>query len=175
MNEGTKGKHSFTGVNIPVKAGDVYWYRNIGKSGAPRFAEAATLIAPGSQTKTSALYPDEGLYVDAADFNGDGVLDLIVGGYSHWNPVDRKLTPDEKARLDELDGQVKEFTQAMNALMDQGKGLSQEELQVFYDKLFNSSEYIELNDKMRAARAELRKLRPNPKREPGVWLYLGKK
>jgi len=216
MNEGKKGEYSFTGVNIPVKAGDkpllnvggmtaprlvdwnedglmdlvcgsfrgmeigetaagVYWYRNIGVLGAPRFAPAVTLIAPSKQNMTSPAFPNEGLYVDAADFNGDGVLDLIVGGYSNWIPAASKLTPEEVARIDELDGQVKESTRAMNALMDQGKGLSQEELQAFYDKLMNSAEYQELNGKMRAARAELRQLRPSPNREPGVWLYLGKK
>ena len=163
---------SFRKLTGSSLGGGVYLYRNIGALGAPRFSPAKTLIAPGDQKSTSAVRADEGLYVDAADFNGDGVLDLIVGGYSHWIPVTRKLTSEEVAHIDELDGQVKESTQAMNALMDQGKGLSQEELQAFYDKLFNSSEYKELNGKMRAARAELRKLRPNPKREPGVWLYL---
>ncbi|MCP4708263.1 MAG: VCBS repeat-containing protein [Planctomycetes bacterium] len=216
MNEGKKGEPSFTGINIPVKAGDkpllneggmtaprlvdwngdglmdlvcgsfgkltggdsgggVYWYRNIGKSGVPRFASAVTLIPPGNQKSTSAVRADEGLYVDAADFNGDGVLDLIVGGYSHWIPLTRKLTPDEQARIDELDGQVKGSTQALNAMMDKGNGLSQKELQAFYDKLFNSTEYKELNKKMTDARMELNQLRPRPKREPGVWLYLGKK
>jgi hypothetical protein len=167
---------SFGDPSPAGKTGGIYLYRNTGALGNPKFDPAETLIPPGDSKPNSPLRPDEGLYVDAADFNADGALDLIVGGYSHWTPLARELTTEQEARIEELDAEIDEATREISAfLKGQREGLSPEELQDFYDKMFKNPEYIDLNDRMSHARRELSELRPGSKREAGVWLYLRNK
>ena len=55
------------------------------------------------------MRPDAGLYADAVDYDGDGDLDLVVGGYSMWTPPARELNAEEKAtvaRLKKLQAEV---------------------------------------------------------------------
>ncbi|GIK53068.1 MAG: VCBS repeat-containing protein [Planctomycetaceae bacterium] len=66
------------------KGGSIKWYRNTGKKGAPVFAPAQTIVDASDKSSKEATRPDGGLYFDLADLNGDGLLDLIVGGYSMW-------------------------------------------------------------------------------------------
>lgn len=72
------------------KGGGVVWFRNAGKKGEPRFEDARTLIEASAKQGNSASRPDAGLYVDVADINGDGKLDLVVGGYSLWKDAEAK-------------------------------------------------------------------------------------
>lgn len=64
--------------------GGVKWFRNVGEKGAPKFQAPKSLITDSPKDADTARRPDAGLYVDVADMNGDGKLDLVVGGYSIW-------------------------------------------------------------------------------------------
>jgi hypothetical protein len=72
------------------KGGSIMWFRNTGKKGAPEFAAAKTLISASEKDAKEAARPDAGLYFDVMDYNGDGTLDLIVGGYSMWKDASAK-------------------------------------------------------------------------------------
>ena len=70
--------------------GSVVWHRNVGGKGKPKFAGPQELVAAKSQTKfyTQHCAPDEApqpgarAQICVADYDGDGVLDLLVGDYS---------------------------------------------------------------------------------------------
>jgi hypothetical protein len=64
--------------------GGVFWLRNIGEKGKPAFSKPQQLIAPSRKDSHGPARPDAALYVDVVDINGNGRLDLVVGGYSVW-------------------------------------------------------------------------------------------
>ena len=82
--------------------GGVYLARNVGKTGAPAFGELTTLVPPSPKGHKAPVRPDAGLYPEVVDYDGDGDLDLIVGGYSMWEPAARELNQEETARLKSL-------------------------------------------------------------------------
>ncbi|HMS16489.1 MAG TPA: VCBS repeat-containing protein [Planctomycetota bacterium] len=68
-------------------AGEVTLLRNVGTASAPVFAGSEVLLRPTkSKTMTTMEMPAAGLYMDMADINGDGLLDLVVGGYAFMAP-----------------------------------------------------------------------------------------
>ncbi|HEX6813449.1 MAG TPA: FG-GAP-like repeat-containing protein [Planctomycetota bacterium] len=63
--------------------GGVWLFLNTGSQKTP-FAKAQLLIPLSKkESKQEPLRPDSGLYADVADCDGDGDLDLVVGGYTH--------------------------------------------------------------------------------------------
>jgi hypothetical protein len=64
--------------------GAVHLFRNTGRKGSPRFAAPVILVPPSrKESRDPPARPDSGLYMDLADCDADGDLDLLVGGYSH--------------------------------------------------------------------------------------------
>ena len=86
--------------------GSVGWYRNIGSADAPKFGAYQVLIQAASENKflEQQLMPGEmprpgpRAQICVVDYNGDSLLDLLVGDYSDikWK---RELSPDEQQAL----------------------------------------------------------------------------
>jgi hypothetical protein len=158
--------------------GGVYLYLNTGKPGHPAFGAPQVLIPPPENngraaTATEPTRPTEGCYVDVVDYDGDGKLDLLVGGYSAWSPVPKALTAAEKKEVDELDQRIHTLNAALGKLdqeaRDQAK--DQAELKRLYQELVKTEQYQKTSQQLQAASSRLDELRPRPRREAFVWLY----
>lgn len=165
------------------EGGAVYLAINEGARGKPRFAALQTLIAPSEKTGTGPDRPDAGLYADAVDFDGDGDLDLVVGGYAMWTPESRTLTDEEKATVRQLRATQKSLQAEQSAIYAE---ISKEVAEATTGLERKSKEYREKNseifqrygDRLQPVSKKLGKIRkqiadlvPSSKRESYVWLY----
>lgn len=156
--------------------GGVYFYRNAGKLGAPNFEAPVTLVEAKKNTTEGPHHPTSGVYADPVDYDGDGDLDLLVGGYAEWQPATRKLTEAEEARVVELREAIAEVDTAMSEIylsadkaMENAK--TPEEEQAVWQRIMDSDDYQKLSTRNRDLDAELGDLVPSKKRQPGIWLY----
>ncbi len=158
--------------------GGVYLYRNTGKLGAPTFAAAVTLIEPSGKGHVGGpLRPDSGLYMDVADVDTDGDLDLVVGGYSHWKPKPRELTAEEKAKVAALQAELAKVNAASQATMqtvtDAVKGLDEAAAATKRGELLAAKrpELSALGKQRQSLTEELDPLVSTPQRVSYVWVY----
>lgn len=154
--------------------GAVVWYRNVGKSGQPEFAAPVTLIEPSKKGQQEPTRPDAGLFVDAADYDGDGDLDLIVGAYSMWNPPARELTAAQQERVTELRAAIADLDAKRNKILTDVQeavaSLSEEERREKMAELYSKPVQQIMKDRS-PLQNELNALVPTGERKPFVWLY----
>ncbi|MCA8976395.1 MAG: VCBS repeat-containing protein [Planctomycetes bacterium] len=159
------------------EGGGVFVYPAIAGD-ATRFGARITLIEPSRKGHTEVTRPDAGLYIDMADCDGDGDLDLIVGGYSMWTQVGHELSAAEKARVAELeaaiavvDAETQTLGDALNKATD---GIeNEEEVNRIFKKVFaeQQEQRQKLSQQRRPLHEELRTLVPGKERKTYVWLY----
>jgi len=161
----------------------VYLLVNQGKDGASSFAAPRTLLRVlGSSLPTSPTGPSEGLYPEVVDWDKDGDLDLIVGGYSRWRAEAPTLNEDETAELARLrvahanakaaeDKVSKAFNEKFKA--EEAKAKTDEEKELVFSRVYG--EFEEFLDAARKARSELQQkidvFDPPAKRTPAVWFF----
>ena len=156
--------------------GSVRFFRNTGTANAPTLA-AGTSIVPATESRSGRAPSKEGRRgirskVCAADWNGDGRLDLLVGDFATQKPDLPEPTPEQKAEQDrvraELEPLEKRFGEMMQQLYGSGrkkKDMSDEEREKF------NKEMQELQQKTMNLRQKL----PAESEQHGwVWLFLRK-
>ncbi|HEX5053897.1 MAG TPA: FG-GAP-like repeat-containing protein [Planctomycetota bacterium] len=159
------------------EGGGVYVYLNTGTKQAPVFAAPITLVERSRKGGTEPLRPDSGLYMDFGDHDGDGDLDLVVGGYSHWTPKPIELTAAQTQRVAALRAELavaeKGSAAIMEAIDDATKGLAEAAADKKREELSAArlDELVAFGKKRQALQNELDPLVPGPKRASFVWLY----
>jgi hypothetical protein len=159
------------------EGGAVYLYRNIGKRGAPEWAQPVVLVEQSRKDSTAPLRPDAGLYMDVGDIDGDGDPDLIVGGYSMWKPAAPVLTGEQQARVAALQADLEKVdaeTKAVLAEVDQAvKGLEEEAAAKKRQELIDGhkQDFADQSKRRKAIKTELEPMVSEPKRVSYVWLY----
>ena len=166
--------------------GGVFLFQNEGKPTAPQFAAPHALVkppfaAPRRLDEKPAAAPDRptapqtGFHIDVVDYDDDGDLDLLVGGYSTWEAKAKKLTDKQQEQLasakEEAKQTQKKLSKLMNDLRSNIDQSDQEALRAAYEKLRDTDDYKDLLKRYQTASQALDKLQPGRKRKAHVWLY----
>jgi hypothetical protein len=122
--------------------GGVYWYRNIGKRGKPKFAPPVALVPRHEGIGYSELLdagqePRPGIrsQIAVVDYDGDGKLALLVGDFCTYLHVKKDLSPIQRrefeayrARQDRAGQKLRELGDALQARWNkQMKGVPRSE------------------------------------------------
>lgn len=169
--------------NMGHPGGGVWVALNEATEGEARFGALQVLLPMATSGGTAPTAPHAGLYVDPVDWDGDGDLDLVVGGYSLWQPPERSLTVEEQKALAVLDAKLEKTHAAQEAIQDE----QQRALDAGLKGLTSGSEawqakmseivagFREQRTKVRTEREALLEERdrfiPSQQREGFVWIY----
>jgi hypothetical protein len=155
--------------------GSVGWYKNIGSRSQPEFGPRHQLLKPAADGifLQQSLKADENpipgprAQICVTDYNGDGLLDLIVGDYSDIDWA-RELNEEEQTELAELVQQRTETIKKMGELQkilfnDDSPDSDNEETESEYDQIMQKYEELEESKKKYAAESRSASF---------IWLYL---
>lgn len=170
---GSMGDTSGSGLG-----GGVTLYLNQGESQTTSLTSAITLITPSSKPETNdPARPDTGLYPDAVDVDGDGDLDLIVGGYSYWTPKGATLNPAETTELAKLKSDLnvinKESAVLQAAVRAATKGLEGDAYTEKFSEIYDQQrpQHSVITSKRLKITTRIEELEPQAKRRSFTWLY----
>jgi hypothetical protein len=113
--------------DIVTGAGDggVYWYRNAGRRGRPKFEIPVTLVAKHEGIGYSELLephkdPIPGIrsQIAVTDYDGDGKLDVLLGDFCTYLHVRADLTPEQTRAFAELRRKEAETTKFLRESME---------------------------------------------------------
>jgi hypothetical protein len=155
--------------------GGVFVCRNLGGDGDRRFAAPVTLVAPERELGTGPSRPFAGLYMDAADHDGDSDLDLIVGAYTMWDPPAPALDAEQRSELAALrereQALSKRFAQLNAEMLKATEGLDPEAAKAKRAELLGTRERTDLNEERADVAKRIRALEPGRQRDSFVWLF----
>jgi hypothetical protein len=156
-------------------SGAVTLFENEGSKTEGKLGEGREIVPPGSMDYGAApLEATRGgrSKVCATDWNGDGLLDLLVGDVSYQKPKPRKLNPEEQAELDSAKQRLEKIQSEQSEIYSRlGTPFSEkkEKDPKVIEEL--SKRLSELHEEA----AGLRKIIPQTQTHGWIWLFLQKK
>jgi len=162
---------------VGAEDGSVSLYRNIGDVKSPELAPAVQLVPPGERTDKNTVQnaPKDVCRgrrskICVTDWNGDGLLDLLVGDIAYQKPDLPEPSPEEKAEHDRLRKELQTVQMSYGELIQKILGPSRLRTKEEIDQVQNEMKPIQ--KRMMELRS---KLPPECDRHGWVWLFLRKK
>jgi len=154
--------------------GSVSLYRNTGSTKSPELASAVQLVPPVE--RTSRQQPPKDVRrgnrskICVTDWNGDGLLDLLVGDFASQKPDLPEPTPEQKAEHTQLRKDLEKVQERYRTLSEKLYGKDRVRTKEQIEQLENEQQEV------RKRMTELRsKLPAESERHGWVWLFLRKK
>jgi hypothetical protein len=169
------------------ESGAVYWYRNVGEKGSPKFATEQELIPKHEgvgydELRETSAAPAPGIrsQIAVTDYNNDGKPDLLLGDFCTTISPRPDLTPEEREQMmvirrnsDEFAGKMRDaMTKLRKELTDKypGEAVYSKEAETEWEKSYkalNESELFKDSDaKAKAIEASMSKYLVRPEK-PG--------
>jgi hypothetical protein len=144
--------------------GGVYWYRNVGRRGEPKFAAPVALIAKHEGIGYSELLdagqaPRPGIrsQIAVVDYDGDGKLDVLLGDFCSNLHVRKDLTPqqrrDFKAAQERQEQAGKKLRAEMDALQKRWEKMMKDVPKSEWNTPANMDKWQKMYQEMRASAA----------------------
>ncbi|MHC4353945.1 MAG: FG-GAP repeat domain-containing protein [Planctomycetota bacterium] len=159
---------------VGAEDGSVKLYRNTGSAQSPELASAVQLVPPGDK-RYGAAAPKEVLRgnrskICVADWNGDGLLDLLVGDSATQKPDRPEPTAEQKAEYDRIREELKPVQERYGELSQKLRGPS---------RVTDEDQITKIQEEMGEIRKRMTGLHSKLPREyeshGWVWLFLRSK
>lgn len=151
--------------------GSVSLFRNTGSAKSPELASAVLLVPPGEKASGRQAPKDvrrgKRSKICVTDWNGDGLLDLLVGDFATQKPDLPEPTPEEKAEHERIRKELELIRKPYSELFTKLRGPSRVREKEKIEQV--RKEMADLRKRMTDLRS---KLPPEYERHGWVWLFL---
>jgi hypothetical protein len=153
--------------------GSVALFRNTGSAKSPELASAVQLVPPGEKASGRQAPKDvrrgKRSKICVTDWNGDGLLDLLVGDFATQKPDLPEPTPEEKAEHERIRKELELIRKPYSELFTKLSGPSRVREKEKIEQI--QKEIADLRKRMTDLRS---KLPSEYERHGWVWLFLRK-
>ncbi len=153
--------------------GSVSLFRNTGSAKSPELASAVQLVPPGEKASGRQAPKDarrgKRSKICVTDWNGDGLLDLLVGDFATQKPDLPEPTPEEKAEHERIRKELETVQKRYRELIQKIHGPSRLRTKEGIEQIQKQMEQV------RKRMTDLRSKLPSEYERHGwVWLFLRK-
>ncbi len=79
--------------------GSVWLFENVGSRESPRLAAGRQIIGPGASDRPDKPRHGMRAKICVTDYNGDGLLDILLGDFCSWRPGPQSLSSEQSERV----------------------------------------------------------------------------